>query len=478
LDEIIRNEHIAGNNINHIQFFARDIASSLKHIHSANAIHADFKPRNIVRLHGKYILIDFDSCTAINEAYSSEKISSAFVPPELARIKFRPKKSLQSLRVSRDSLKKKRRTLLLNDADSDEDEIDSLGRQIKSLTNQILQLEEERENGKTGKVKAIPTYDVWSFGCVMYCMLTKGLDLFKKDQVDNIVETEDKLRLVQWKGLSSVELSRVLPSCNDSVEVDSAKDLLKMCLHPDPAKRFQSMDQVLNHKFLKKNDESRVYNALQTIRKEQSFKHVQLMSAMDENTEMLKTIDRRITASALKISRLIGSQEQLTCPNLVLLEKVRRRIKVPRLHRAYDLFFVCAHSGEKLEKHPIRVVVKETWLKKVLPFLKAAHFAIKITGIASGIPIPDFPYSETVTELFEEELLPATLDKMNESDELPDMKLNTRQRQAIKLVGEGYKLIAEKANEKSDWTSDMQRVNNDERTIWVKNEYAMQYQVP
>ena len=74
LDIIIRNERIAGHDIHAIIFFAVDIAKSLAHLHSKNIVHLDFKPRNIVRSHGRYKLIDFDASTNIGKPLT-EKFS-------------------------------------------------------------------------------------------------------------------------------------------------------------------------------------------------------------------------------------------------------------------------------------------------------------------------------------------------------------------------------------------------------------------
>ena len=43
----------------------------------------DIKPRNIMRLEDKLVLIDLDATAYIGTGYSGAKVSSAFVPPEL-----------------------------------------------------------------------------------------------------------------------------------------------------------------------------------------------------------------------------------------------------------------------------------------------------------------------------------------------------------------------------------------------------------
>ena len=67
LQHIIDAERIAGHDLSKILFFAKDIGKALNYLHSEqNLVHADFKPRNIVRIDGDYKLIDFDAAVKVH----------------------------------------------------------------------------------------------------------------------------------------------------------------------------------------------------------------------------------------------------------------------------------------------------------------------------------------------------------------------------------------------------------------------------
>jgi len=59
-------------------------------------IHGDIKPRNIIRAKGDLKLIDLDA--AVEEGGSlTEKFSGGFLPPSIAREKFKPKETLDEV---------------------------------------------------------------------------------------------------------------------------------------------------------------------------------------------------------------------------------------------------------------------------------------------------------------------------------------------------------------------------------------------
>ncbi len=63
LQHIIDTERI---NLNKVVCFAKDIGEALHYLHSdRKMVHADFKPRNIVRIGLDYKLIDFDAAVKV-----------------------------------------------------------------------------------------------------------------------------------------------------------------------------------------------------------------------------------------------------------------------------------------------------------------------------------------------------------------------------------------------------------------------------
>jgi serine/threonine protein kinase len=66
LEHIISAERIAGVDIDKIRHFANGIGKALLHLHrDKGLVHADFKPRNIVRMHSEWKLIDFDAAVQV-----------------------------------------------------------------------------------------------------------------------------------------------------------------------------------------------------------------------------------------------------------------------------------------------------------------------------------------------------------------------------------------------------------------------------
>ena len=72
LEHIISAERIAGVDRDAIKRFGADIGSALQYLHDQKLVHADFKPRNIVRTSdGDYKLIDFDAAVKVLSSLSS-----------------------------------------------------------------------------------------------------------------------------------------------------------------------------------------------------------------------------------------------------------------------------------------------------------------------------------------------------------------------------------------------------------------------
>jgi hypothetical protein len=95
------------------------------------------------------------------------KTSTAFVPPELAAIIFKPTASLENLQVQLQALLAQKKQA---SDDGDEDKESSLLQHIRTLRIHISQL--QKGLGAADKLASKPSFDVWSFGCVLYEVYT------------------------------------------------------------------------------------------------------------------------------------------------------------------------------------------------------------------------------------------------------------------------------------------------------------------
>ena len=124
-------------------------------LHSNQMCHGDLKQRNVIRLGEKWVLCDMDAAAHFEEPIGS-KTSTAYCPPEL------------------------------------------------------YQLKHSQHNESTTILNASASFDVWSFGVLLF-ELCSGQTLFSQDIAnDELVSTADRMRLCSWHTISDEELEPVL----------------------------------------------------------------------------------------------------------------------------------------------------------------------------------------------------------------------------------------------------------------------------
>ena len=94
------------------------------------------------------------------------------------------------------------------------------------------------------RVVAATSFDVWSFGMVMYILCApEGASIFLTSTADNIVRPEDLRRLAyEWEEMKLAEVSKLVWA--------QAQDLVLWCLQTDPSRRPSSFTDILDHPFL------------------------------------------------------------------------------------------------------------------------------------------------------------------------------------------------------------------------------------
>jgi Leucine-rich repeat (LRR) protein len=187
-DIIDKEDMVLSQNRDHIKHCCIEILKSLSRLHSERIIHGDLKPRNIVRIGDRFLVIDLDASARFDVETSGAKFSSSYAPPELVRF---------DLSTGRGEI------------------IDS--------------------------VPARPAHDIWSFGAILYHFLTRST-LFHEDREDHLADDQDLRHLHLWTdSFKSQKLSVI----RDAV----GRNLVSQLLNKDPERRPKSIDHVLQHPF-------------------------------------------------------------------------------------------------------------------------------------------------------------------------------------------------------------------------------------
>jgi len=207
------NENFAGKDWHRSLMVANDITENMQHMHSRymrytnrmeytrGIMHGGIKPLNVMFLDGRWRMIDLDCSCTIGHSFGKKKPSTAFCAPEMAK-------------------------LLLDE---------------KSPTEYV----------------ADASYDIWSFGVVLYHLCT-GRSLWQCDQNDNL-SREDLEKLAKWsredverrlKVLKDLEIAEIrAKNYPIAKRAKSAYDLIAWCLEPDPKDR-PSLLAVRRHRLL------------------------------------------------------------------------------------------------------------------------------------------------------------------------------------------------------------------------------------
>ncbi|GBG28933.1 CBL-interacting protein kinase 31 [Hondaea fermentalgiana] len=205
LFEAINTERFAGHNLDKVREISYEPAKSSMFSDHENG-HLRRKPPGQKRPSSRsadyedFILIDLDASAKVNEEIS-DKASTGYVAPETARWFFR-------------------------------DELTS--------------------SGTTSRPIASAAMDIWSFGVMLFQLLT-GTKLFQVDEADdNLVHASDKLELANWLTISKERLDRIGSSLKcSSAECAAARDLVRMCLQGVATERIE-MSELLYHPFFDK----------------------------------------------------------------------------------------------------------------------------------------------------------------------------------------------------------------------------------
>jgi hypothetical protein len=158
---------------------------------------------------------------------------------------------------------------------------------------------------------ATPSFDIWSFGIILYLLVTGG-PLFKNNQEDDLGD-EELHELLNW---NHETLTKALNKVHSQLTPPRplARDLLQKLLQPSAAERLKGLDDVLYHPFFVGDcsDQSpQQQTKIDAILKNQEFIRKQL----DRHKKMLVTIETNTInighASDMLLLQLIKAEQVL-----------------------------------------------------------------------------------------------------------------------------------------------------------------------
>jgi len=395
---IIDSERIAGCDVDKIRMYGRDLAQAIQHMHEKkDCIHGDIKPRNIVRgSDGDIKLIDLDASVCLGDRLSSKPKSTAYISPEVAKIEFRPNEPL-NIDFLKNELEKKKQEL--------QDMLDSgnIG-EMGVLCSETQKLQELVTNASSDApaedldVQADEMVDIWGFGITMYYLCTKKKHLFKNvNQNDDTLDDEsEKARLQDWKGLDERESTLILPGCKKE-DRETAINFFEKCLRKDKNKRFQSMQEVLEHEFF--NFKTLKDTELKDVKSAVASMERNVISTLSDLDLKLNKLGFKQHATMKILKEIIQGAEY--APKLMLFFPEtsgfweNKRIS-NSFTKSMKVVFVCPITLEVPERedgtsYGYRIELPKEWVKKYGPTLLMSLRLIKFGFNISKavIPIPD-----------------------------------------------------------------------------------------
>lgn len=179
---------LIGKDLSQLPSFVHDILEGLHALHSEGKVHRDLKPENVlIRNNGKAALTDFG---VVGEMDQSKRMS------EVGWWKKRP----------------------------------------KQVQGTPLYMAPEMADRVGGGVTYLPTVDIWSFGVMMFELLTGGSFPFGNiEKIEDLPTYQEKAKKGKW----DTEKLRSVPNGNDWFYI------IDRCLAPNYRERYQSALEVL-----------------------------------------------------------------------------------------------------------------------------------------------------------------------------------------------------------------------------------------
>ncbi|KAL3938522.1 MAG: hypothetical protein SGBAC_006589 [Bacillariaceae sp.] len=237
-----------------VRTLAKEIGEAVAYLHENELLHGDLKMLNVVRINGRLSLIDLDASAQIDEDFAGAKYSSGVLPPEMIYplADYEEKETYIGYFKEENEEEQRKRAPKFSTSPT------VRGYAVRSFLED--EIEETFQHPETGKIVTLKksvtrsekfsmydlvladsSFDVWSFGVLLYTMCSKE-PLFRVNNDDDITDGNSMRQLHHW---GEYDVETILER---NIQDTAAKALLKKILQRDPLKR-PSMASILQDVF-------------------------------------------------------------------------------------------------------------------------------------------------------------------------------------------------------------------------------------
>eukprot|EP00742_Colponemidia_sp_Colp-10_P006717 GILJ01007201.1.p1 GENE.GILJ01007201.1~~GILJ01007201.1.p1 ORF type:complete len:2032 (-),score=390.63 GILJ01007201.1:103-5400(-) len=401
-----------------IDFISNSVSGILAHLGAHNRIHGDLCPRNLLRFYdGVYRLIDLDACVEIDPSKKINPIwgfpETRYTPPELAKAMLGKarEKLLEDLR------KKEAKQRIIDEAElSDEpDTQPAFGRRPSNqvtlehgneLTAEQLYQINQLVDLKPEDITFGPslTFDVWSFGCILYELLTE-------QSLIQVEDTGNNRAAGKWavlKAIAELQDETVEKRIKENVPREEDAQFLRKLLKIQPKQRCRSRD-LENEKKNVGNTAilNNMSNVLQTINASQSVILESQKAIASELSKVHDKLERSWTTL-----KAIATKETDFPSLFVIMPKAGgkglAKLRDPSswFKNQFVLHLLCEYDCDGCLPHFVEgdegIALSDVkgFVKKATPYLKTAMRLVRLAAFASKFIGCPFTIPEEVNDMF------------------------------------------------------------------------------